>query len=276
MFSLPGKLAQIIPKVSPLTEWNFKLVSWNVNGLRAWIKAGGPNYVVEESPDIFAVQEIKCAALKVPTESKLPGYTSYWFPADKEGYAGTGLYCKQKPTTLKLGMGMIKHDTEGRIITAEYDKFYFVTAYVPNSGQGLVRLPYREKEWDPDFVKYLKQLDAKKPLIVCGDLNVAHEEIDLANPSTNHKSAGFTDQERAGFGTLLNQLNLVDTYRAFYPDRTKAFTFWNYRQNSRPKNTGCIIYNTKNRVMKSSEALGIQNYHSQLFKQRKWLSSLAL
>ncbi|THD22641.1 DNA-(apurinic or apyrimidinic site) lyase [Fasciola hepatica] len=232
----PGSLPSLAsPDIKP---WNVKLASWNVNGLRAWIKAGGQKYVIEESPDIFAVQEIKCSALKVPAESQLSGYTAYWSPADKEGYAGTGLYCKKKPTNLKLGMEITKHDTEGRIITAEYEKFYFVNAYVPNSGQGLVRLPYREKQWDPDFVNYLKRLDSHKPLIVCGDLNVAHEEIDLANPSTNHKSAGFTDQERAGFGVLLNQVDLVDTYRALYPDRLKAYTFWNYRQNARPKNTG--------------------------------------
>ncbi|TPP65965.1 Exodeoxyribonuclease III exodeoxyribonuclease III [Fasciola gigantica] len=181
----PGSLPSLAsPDIKP---WNVKLVSWNVNGLRAWIKAGGQKYVIEESPDIFAVQEIKCSALKVPAESQLSGYTAYWSPADKEGYAGTGLYCKKKPTNLKLGMEITKHDTEGRIITAEYEKFYFVNAYVPNSGQGLVRLPYREKQWDPDFVNYLKRLDSHKPLIVCGDLNVAHEEIDkdvAAYPST--------------------------------------------------------------------------------------------
>ncbi|KAF8561146.1 hypothetical protein P879_07483 [Paragonimus westermani] len=223
---------------STITKWNFKLCSWNVNGLRAWLKAGGLSYLTEELPDVLGIQETKCSIKKVPAEAKCSGYEAFWSSADKEGYAGTGLYSKLVPLNVTYGIGDSVHDTEGRVITAEYEKFYYVIAYVPNSGQGLKRLPYRHNQWDPDFISYLKKLDAIKPLIVGGDLNVAHQEIDLANPASNRKSAGFTDEERSDFTQLLAEVNLVDTYRTLYPSRDKAYTFWNYRQGARPKNTG--------------------------------------
>ncbi|CAL8089838.1 unnamed protein product [Calicophoron daubneyi] len=232
----PGSLPSTIP--ASLKKWNTKLVSWNINGLRSWLKSGGLEYLKSELPDVLALQEIKLSSAKLPPEVKIPDYFEYWSHAEKDGYAGTGLYCKQKPLTLKYGIGKSDHDKEGRVITAEFENFFFVTAYVPNSGQGLVRLPYRRNQWDPHFAEYLKDLDSKKPIVVCGDLNVAHEEIDLANPASNHKTAGFTDDERNNFTKLLEDVKLVDTYRKIYPDREKAFTFWSQRRNGRPGNIG--------------------------------------
>ncbi|CAH8644231.1 unnamed protein product [Heterobilharzia americana] len=232
----PGSSPEL---ASPLSEkWNLKIASWNVNGIRAVIKNGGMEYIKKEGADIYCIQETKCPLHKIPSEAKVPHYESFWSSAEKAGYAGTALFSKIPPLKVTYGIGKKIHDEEGRVITAEYEKFYLVTAYVPNSGQGLVRLPYREKEWDPDFLDYLRNLDGKKPVIVCGDLNVAHEEIDLARPESNHKTAGFTDQERLGFTKLLSSANLIDTYRHFYPDRQQAYSFWSYRAGARPVNNG--------------------------------------
>lgn len=157
--------------------WNMKFSSWNVNGIRAWLDKNGHAYVGAENPDIFCVQETKCSRELIPEAANVPGYHTFWLSADKDGYAGTGLYSKVKPLNVTYGMGIDKHDTEGRLITAEYEKFYFITSYVPNSGRGLPRLGYRTKEWDVDLRKYLMDLDKKKPIVFCGDLNVAHKEI---------------------------------------------------------------------------------------------------
>ncbi|CAH8682459.1 unnamed protein product [Schistosoma rodhaini] len=232
----PGSSPELANPLS--SKWNFKIVSWNVNGIRAVIKNNGMEYIKKENADIFCIQETKCPLHKIPSEAKVPSYQSFWSSADKAGYAGTALFSKISPIKVTYGIGKKMHDDEGRVITAEYDKFYLVTAYVPNSGQGLVRLPYREKEWDPDFLEYLSKLDSTKPVIVCGDLNVAHEEIDLARPETNHKTAGFTDQERSGFTKLLSSANLIDTYRHFYPDRRGVYSFWSYRTAARSTNNG--------------------------------------
>ncbi|CAL8073364.1 unnamed protein product [Calicophoron daubneyi] len=171
----PGSMVSL--NSPQIKEWTLKLASWNVNGLRAWIKANGKMYADEECPDVLAVQEIKCSSSKIPPESKIPGYYSHWYSAVREGYSGTGLYTRKKPINITYGIKNPKHDSEGRVITAEYENFYLIAAYVPNSGDGLVRLPYRQNEWDPAFASYLKDLDKKKPIIVCGDLNVAHNEI---------------------------------------------------------------------------------------------------
>ncbi|VDM00799.1 unnamed protein product, partial [Schistocephalus solidus] len=220
------------------SSWTFKCVTWNVNGLRAWIKNGGLNYVLEEQPDVIGLQEIKCQLKDIPNAANLSEFKSYWFPADKPGYAGTGLYSKAAPITVKHGIGIKEHDNEGRTITAEYDKFFLITTYVPNSGRGLVRLKYRTEHWDKAFCEYVKQLDKKKPVIVSGDLNVAHEEIDLKNPDGNHKTAGFTDEERKSFTRFLADADLVDTYRHFYPNRRDAYTFWSTMKNARVSNSG--------------------------------------
>ncbi|XP_060079663.1 DNA-(apurinic or apyrimidinic site) endonuclease-like [Ylistrum balloti] len=214
-----------------------KITSWNVNGLRAWMKGDGLSYLKTHNPDILCVQETKCSQAKLPKESEVEGYHSYWSSADTEGYAGTGMYTKTKPITVTNGIGIEKHDNEGRTITAEFDKFFLVTSYVPNSGKGLVRLDYRTKEWDTDFQEYLKKLDAKKPVILCGDLNVAHTPADLKNPKTNKKTAGFTEAEREQFTNLLGE-GFVDSFRELYPNARDCFSFWTYMMNARAKNVG--------------------------------------
>lgn len=186
---------------------------------------------------MFCVQESKCDKDSIPDEIKIDGYHTYWLSGDKDGYSGTGLYCKQKPIAISYGIDKAKHDKEGRVITAEFDKFYFVTAYVPNSGRGLPRLAYRAKEWDPDFREYLQGLDKKKPVIMCGDLNVAHLDIDLANPKSNHKTAGFTKEERDGFTELL-KAGFMDSFRHLHPDIEKTYSYWTYMYNCRAKNVG--------------------------------------
>ncbi|GIY32067.1 DNA-(apurinic or apyrimidinic site) endonuclease [Caerostris darwini] len=199
--------------------WNLKLASWNVNGIRAWLEKNGMSYLHHEKPDILCLQETKCSDDKLPAEANIEGYHCYWLAGDQDGYSDVE-----------------KHDKEGRVITAEYKDFYLVATYVPNAGRGLVRLDYRQ-EWDEDFRAYLKKLDQKKPVVLCGDLNVAHEEIDLANPKTNKKNAGFTKEEREGFSTLLSE-GFVDTFRHLYPDSKGAYTFWTYMMNARAKNVG--------------------------------------
>ncbi|GIY32063.1 DNA-(apurinic or apyrimidinic site) endonuclease [Caerostris darwini] len=234
--------------------WNLKLASWNVNGIRAWLEKNGMLYVHHEKPDILCLQETKCSDDELPAEANIEGYHCYWLAGDQDGYSGVGLLSKEKPISVQYGIGktpfcgecknaanynminVVKHDIEGRVITAEYKKFYLVATYVPNAGRGLVRLDYRQ-EWDEHFRAYVKKLDEKKPVVLCGDLNVAHEEIDLANPKTNKKNAGFTKEEREGFSTLLSE-GFVDTFRHLYPDSKGAYTFWTYMMNARAKNVG--------------------------------------
>ncbi|KAL5105431.1 DNA apurinic or apyrimidinic site endonuclease [Taenia crassiceps] len=238
----PGSICSL-SKFSSTADgsWKMKIASWNVNGLRAWIKNGGLDYLQSEAPDALCIQEIKCAKKDVPSMANMGEYIPHWYSANKPGYSGTGLYTKTKPLKVIYGLGASKHDTEGRIITAEYEHFYLINAYVPNSGQGLVRLDYRTKEWNADLCKYIKQLDKEKPVILTGDLNVSHEEIDLANPAGNHRSAGFTNEERQGFSDMLADCNLVDTYRHLYPTRKRAYTYWSARQNARKSNSGCVV-----------------------------------
>ena len=180
--------------------WNWKFSSMNVNGIRAWAEKNGHSYIKAENPDIFCVQETKCEKEKIPADIKLEGYKTYWLSGDKDGYSGTGLYTKKEPISVLYGIDDEEHDKEGRVITAEFDNFYFVTTYIPNSGRGLVRKDYRTEKWDPAFRNFLVELDKKKPVIMCGDLNVAHLDIDLANPKSNkNKTPGFTDEERDNF-----------------------------------------------------------------------------
>ncbi|VDO05145.1 unnamed protein product [Rodentolepis nana] len=224
--------------VEPSGKYHLKIASWNVNGLRAWIKNGGINYLGNEIPDMLCLQEIKCARKDIPPTADVGDYISHWYSADKPGYSGTALYSKTKPLSVVYGLGVSKHDTEGRIITAEYENFYLINTYVPNSGQGLVRLSYRTKEWNKDMCEYIKKLDSKKPVILTGDLNVSHNEIDLANPEGNRRTAGFTDEERQGFSEMLTNCKMIDTYRHFYPNRERAYTYWSARHNARKTNAG--------------------------------------
>ncbi|KAL0839814.1 hypothetical protein ABMA28_016442 [Loxostege sticticalis] len=218
-------------------EWNFKISSWNVDGIRAWMNKGGLDYIKHEKPDILCLQEVKCAKDKLPEEiANVPGYHAYWLCSDKDGYAGVGIYTTKLAMNVQYGLQNEELDTEGRIITAEYEHFYLITTYVPNAGKKLVTLPKR-LEWNEEFRKFVKELDKKKPVIICGDMNVAHNEIDLANPKTNRKNAGFTDEERAGMTELLGD-GFVDTFRHLNPDKTGAYTFWTYMMNSRSKNVG--------------------------------------
>jgi AP endonuclease-1 len=226
-------------KTSNDSPWTHKFSSWNVNGIRAWLKGDGLEYITQECPDIFSIQETKCSEADLPeSELEVSGYHTYWYSADQKGYSGTGLYCKEKPIDVKYGIGIDKHDNEGRVITAEFEKFYFVTAYVPNSGDKLQRLGYRVKEWDPDFRSYLQTLDKDKPVILCGDLNVAHNEIDIANPKSNQRSSGFTKEERESFTTLLTESSFIDSFRTLYPDKKDSYSYWSYRSNARANNKG--------------------------------------
>ncbi|KAK7597757.1 hypothetical protein V9T40_009982 [Parthenolecanium corni] len=215
---------------------NFKIASWNVAGIRACIKKSGIEYFKKELPDILCLQEVKCSKVKLPPEVKVEGYHAYWCLGSKEGYAGVGLYSKTKPLNVKNGFDQPEYDSEGRVITAEYDDFYLINTYVPNAGNGLKNLS-RRMQWDIDFRKYLKSLDEKKPIILCGDLNVSHQPIDLANPKTNTKTPGFTQEERDGLTALLDQ-GFVDSFRHLYPDKTGAYTYWTYVGNARSRNVG--------------------------------------
>jgi exodeoxyribonuclease-3 len=191
----------------------------------------------EADADIFCLQETKLQ--EGQHDLDLPGYYQYWNYAEKKGYSGTALFTKKEPLSVTYGIGVEEHDHEGRVITAEFEDFYFITVYVPNSKQELERLDYREV-WEADFLKYIKKLEKKKPVIYCGDLNVAHEEIDLKNPKTNHNNAGFTDRERACFSTVLEN-GFIDTFRYFYPDLKDAYSWWSYRFHAREKNAGWRI-----------------------------------
>nr|XP_020668380.1 DNA-(apurinic or apyrimidinic site) lyase [Pogona vitticeps]XP_020668381.1 DNA-(apurinic or apyrimidinic site) lyase [Pogona vitticeps] len=220
-------------------KYTLKVTSWNVDGIRAWFKKKGLEWVCKENPDVLCLQETKCAEKQLPAEVRdLAEYPhKYWACSDdKEGYSGVALLSKTKPIDVTFGIGEEEHDKEGRVITAEFPSYFLVTAYVPNAGRGLVRLEYRQR-WDAAFRSYLQGLAAQKPLILCGDLNVAHQEIDLKNPKGNKKNAGFTPEERAGFTTLL-EAGFVDSFRHLYPDTPYAYTFWTYMMNARAKNVG--------------------------------------
>ena len=214
-----------------------KLISWNVNGLRAVVGKGFVDIFNELDADIFCLQETKLQAGQI--ELDLPGYEQYWNYAERKGYSGTAVFTRIHPLSAAYGMGIAEHDMEGRVITLEYDKFYLVNVSTPNSKDGLARLPYR-MEWEDDFRAYLKGLEKTKPVVLCGDLNVAHEEIDLKNPKTNRKNAGFSDEERAKMTELL-EAGFIDTFRYFYPDKTGEYSWWSYRFNARKNNAGWRI-----------------------------------
>ncbi len=214
-----------------------KLISWNVNGLRAAVKKGFEESFKELDADAFCLQETKLQEGQIDLD--LPGYEQYWNYADKKGYSGTAIFTRIKPLNVSYGMGIDEHDHEGRVITLEYEDYYLVTVYTPNSKDGLARLPYR-MVWEDDFRAYLKELETKKPVIICGDLNVAHEEIDLKNPKTNRKNAGFSDEERAKMTELLSA-GFIDTFRYFYPDVEGEYSWWSYRFNARKNNAGWRI-----------------------------------
>ena len=214
-----------------------KFISWNVNGLRAVFGKGFPDIIKELDADFVCLQETKMQAGQLDAE--LPTYTSYWNYAEKKGYSGTAIYTRHEPLSVAYGIDIPEHDTEGRVITLEYPDFYLVTVYVPNSQDDLRRLGYRVT-WEDAFRAYLKRLDEKKPVIVCGDLNVAHQEIDLKNPKSNRKNAGFTDEERGKFQELLDA-GFVDTFRHFYPDQRDIYSWWSYRFKARERNSGWRI-----------------------------------
>ena len=214
-----------------------KLISWNVNGLRACVQKGFLDFFHEADADIFCVQETKLQEGQIQLD--LEGYEQYWNYAEKKGYSGTAIFSRHAPLNVTYGLGLEEHDKEGRVITLEMPDFFLVTVYTPNSQDGLKRLDYR-MQWEEAFRAYLLQLDARKPVIVCGDLNVAHREIDLKNPKSNRKNAGFTDEEREKFGILLDS-GFTDTFRFFYPDREGIYSWWSYRFKAREKNAGWRI-----------------------------------
>ena len=213
-----------------------KFISWNVNGLRACVGKDFEQQFKDLDADFFCLQETKMQAGQL--DLSFPGYESYWNYADKKGYSGTAIYTKHKPLNVTYGIDIDEHDHEGRVITLEMEDFYLVTVYTPNSQDGLRRLDYRMK-WEDDFQAYLHKLDEKKPVIVCGDMNVAHQEIDLKNPKTNHKNAGFTDEEREKMTQLLSN-GFIDTFRTLYPEQV-TYSWWSYRFRAREKNTGWRI-----------------------------------
>lgn len=218
-------------------EITMKFISWNVNGLRACVQKGFLDYLKETDADFFCIQESKLQEGQITLE--LPGYHQYWNYAEKKGYSGTAIFTKHEPLSVTCGLGIEEHDKEGRVITLEYDRFYLVTCYTPNAQNELARLPYR-MQWEDAIHAYLKELDAKKPVIYCGDLNVAHKEIDLKNPKTNRKNAGFSDEERAKMSELLSD-GFTDTFRYFYPDAEGIYSWWSYRFKAREKNAGWRI-----------------------------------
>jgi len=226
-------------------EKELKIISWNVNGFRAVIQKGFFDFVKEETPDILCIQETKAQNEQIDTTHIKDLYPHQFInSAEKKGYSGTAIFSKTEPLNITYGIDIEHHDTEGRTITAEYDNFYLITVYTPNSQRGLTRLDYRQT-WDRDFLEYVKNLEKTKPVIFCGDLNVAHKEIDLKNPQTNKTTktkpgnAGFTDQERAGFNKII-EANFIDTYRYLYPDEIK-YTWWSYMFQARMKNVGWRI-----------------------------------
>ncbi len=214
-----------------------KLISWNVNGIRACLNKGFADVFKQLDADIFCIQETKCQPEQV--ELEFEGYTSYWNSAEKKGYSGTAIFTKQKPLNVTYGIGIEEHDKEGRVITLEFEKFYMVDIYTPNSKRELERLNYRQI-WEDEIRKYLLKLNETKPVIMCGDLNVAHEEIDLKNPKTNRHNAGFTDEERKKMTELLNA-GFTDSFRYLYPDKENAYSWWSYMGHAREKNVGWRI-----------------------------------
>ena len=214
-----------------------KLVSWNVNGIRACVQKGFLDFFKEVDADVFCIQESKMQAGQLDLE--LEGYHQYWNYAEKKGYSGTAIFTKKEPISVSYGIGIEEHDKEGRVITLEFEDFYMITVYTPNSQNELARLPYR-MTWEDAFLAYLKKLEKTKPVVFCGDLNVAHKEIDLKNPKTNRKNAGFTDEEREKFRTLL-EAGFVDTFRHFYPEMENIYSWWSYRFSARAKNAGWRI-----------------------------------
>ena len=237
-----------------------KFISWNVNGLRAVVGKGFAEIFASLDADFFCLQETKMQAGQL--DLAFDGYESYWNYADKKGYSGTAIFTKHTPLSVTYGMGIDEHDHEGRVITLEMPDFYLVTCYTPNSQDGLRRLDYR-MTWEDDFRVYLQELDAKKPVIVCGDLNVAHKEIDLKNPKTNRKNAGFTDEEREKMTTLLGA-GFTDSFRFFYPDLTDAYSWWSYRFRAREKNAGWRIdyFLVSNRL---ADKMASATIHNEIF-----------
>lgn len=214
-----------------------KFISWNVNGIRACVGKGFLEFFKEVDADIFCIQESKMQAGQLDLD--LPGYYQYWNYAEKKGYSGTAIFTKKEPMSVVNGIGVEEHDKEGRVITLEFEDYYMVTVYTPNSQNELARLDYR-MTWEDAFLAYLKKLEENKPVVVCGDMNVAHKEIDLKNPKTNRKNAGFTDEEREKFTVLLEN-GFVDTFRHFYPDQEGVYSWWSYRFQARTKNAGWRI-----------------------------------
>lgn len=214
-----------------------KFISWNVNGLRACVTKGFKDFFNDIDADIFCVQETKLQEGQIDFAPE--GYHAYWNYAEKKGYSGTAIFTKKEPISVTYGLGIDEHDKEGRLITLEFDDFYFATVYTPNSKQELLRLDYR-MVWEDDFREYMLKLNEKKPVVFCGDLNVAHNEIDLKNPKTNHKNAGFTDEERSKMTALLDS-GFTDTFRYFYPDKEGIYSWWSYRFKAREKNAGWRI-----------------------------------
>ena len=214
-----------------------KLISWNVNGIRACLNKGFSDFFKEVNADIFCLQETKCQPEQINLEFE--GYTSYWNSAERKGYSGTAIFTKKQPVNVTYGIGIEEHDKEGRIITLEFENFYLVTNYTPNAKRELERLDYR-MVWEDEIRKYLLELNKKKPVIMCGDLNVAHEEIDLKNPKTNHRSAGFTDEERNKMTELL-QAGFIDSFRYLYPTQENIYSWWSYMRKAREKNVGWRI-----------------------------------
>lgn len=214
-----------------------KLLSWNVNGIRAAFKKGFPQFIQKANPDILCLQEIKAVASDV--NIKFPGRHIYWNSAERAGYSGTAIFTKRKPLSVSCGMGISKHDKEGRVLTAEYKDFYTVNVYTPNSKRDLSRLDYRSREWDVDFLKYVKKLEKKKPVIFCGDLNVAHKEIDLTHPESNRHNHGFTDEERAGLDRIVKS-GFLDTFRELHQEGGH-YTWWSQFNHCRRRNIGWRI-----------------------------------
>lgn len=214
-----------------------KLISWNVNGIRACLGKGFMDFFKEADADIFCLQETKCQVGQVKLD--LPGYHQYWNAAEKKGYSGTAVFTKAEPLNVFYGIGEDEFDHEGRVITLEFESFYLITVYVPNSQDGLKRLDWR-MAWEDAFLRYIKELDAKKPVIYCGDLNVAHQEIDIKNPASNRRNAGFTDEERAKMTVVLSS-GFIDSFRYLYPDVTQVYSWWSYRFHARENNAGWRI-----------------------------------
>ena len=237
-----------------------KFISWNVNGLRACEGKGFRDIFNELDADFFCLQETKLQEGQI--DLQFPGYESYWDYAEKKGYSGTAIFTRHKPLSVARGLGIDAHDHEGRAVTLELEQFYLVTAYVPNSQDGLRRLDYR-MTWEDDFRAYLKSLDERKPVVVCGDLNVAHQEIDLKNPKSNRRNAGFTDEEREKFSLLL-EAGFTDTFRYFYPDKEDIYSWWSYRFKAREKNAGWRIdyFLASNRLQPQLQSAAI---HTEIF-----------